>query len=161
MRRQVVTCGFLRAWRRKVRLQSRAVSIDYCLFAIGYCSAVPLKSDPAAECSFVLDLCCARRFLARKPPRPDESRFLHVRFGDFCVVFQRYLWATAVELLKKTRNVRQVQKQLRAPNKMTLHSSGLFGLWTASGHIDHLQMACFVFLGRGKNARSRCNDSFC
>jgi hypothetical protein len=28
---------------------------------------------------------------------------------------------------------------------MTLHSNGLFRLWTASGCIDHHQMACFAF----------------
>ncbi len=28
---------------------------------------------------------------------------------------------------------------------MTLHSSGLFRVWTASGCIDHLQMVCFAF----------------
>ena len=49
---------------------------------------------------------------------------------------------------------------LRAPNKLNLHSSGLFSLWTASGSIDHPRMACFAFLARGKNARSRCDDHF-
>jgi len=28
---------------------------------------------------------------------------------------------------------------------MTLHSNSLFRLWTASGCIDHPQMACFAF----------------
>ena len=28
---------------------------------------------------------------------------------------------------------------------MTLHSNGLFRLWTASGCIDHHRMACFTF----------------
>ena len=43
---------------------------------------------------------------------------------------------------------------------MSLHSSGLFSLWTASGSIDHPRMACFAFLARGKNAPSRCDDHF-
>ena len=51
-------------------------------------------------------------------------------------------------------------EKLRAPNKMTLHSNGLFRLWTASGCIDHPQMACFAFLARHESARFRCNDSF-
>ena len=41
---------------------------------------------------------------------------------------------------------------------MSLHSSGLFSLWTASGSIDHPRMACLAFLARGKKARSRCDD---
>ena len=28
---------------------------------------------------------------------------------------------------------------------MTLHSNGLFRLWTASGYIGHPQMVCFAF----------------
>ena len=48
----------------------------------------------------------------------------------------------------------------RTPNKMSLHSTGLFRLWTASGSIDHPRMACFAFLARAKNARSRCDDHF-
>ena len=47
---------------------------------------------------------------------------------------------------------------LRAPNTMTLHSRGLFRHRTASGSIDHPRMACFAFLARGENARSRCDD---
>ena len=50
---------------------------------------------------------------------------------------------------------------LGAPSKMTLHSNGLFPVWTASGCIDHPQMACFAFLASQKIARFRCNDSFC
>ncbi|MDT8300323.1 MAG: hypothetical protein RQ760_02495 [Sedimentisphaerales bacterium] len=38
---------------------------------------------------------------------------------------------------------------------------GLFRFWMASGCIDHQLMACFAFLARNKNARSRCYDSFC
>ena len=49
---------------------------------------------------------------------------------------------------------------LRAPNKMNLHSSGLFRLWAASDSIDHPRMVCFVLLARSENARSRCNDHF-
>ena len=44
---------------------------------------------------------------------------------------------------------------------MTLHSNGLFRVWTASGCIDHPQMACFAFLARDENARFQCYDSFC
>jgi hypothetical protein len=43
---------------------------------------------------------------------------------------------------------------------MSLHSSGLFRLWTASGSIDYPRMACFAFLARDENARSRCDDHF-
>ena len=49
---------------------------------------------------------------------------------------------------------------IRAPNKMNLHSNGLFGLWTASGSIDHPWMACFAFLARDKTAHSRCDAHF-
>jgi hypothetical protein len=41
---------------------------------------------------------------------------------------------------------------------MSLHWSGLFYLWTASGSIDPPRMARFAFLARDKTARSRCDD---
>jgi len=37
---------------------------------------------------------------------------------------------------------------------MSLHSSGLFSLWAASGSIDRPRMVCFAFLARAQNARS-------
>jgi hypothetical protein len=51
-------------------------------------------------------------------------------------------------------------RTVRAPNKMNLHSSGLFWIWTASDCIDHPQMACFAFLARSQNAHSRCHAHF-
>ena len=54
-----------------------------------------------------------------------------------------------------------VRSVLGAPSKMTLHSSGLFPVWTASGCIDSPRVACFAFLARRKNVRFRCDDSFC
>ncbi len=56
---------------------------------------------------------------------------------------------------------RDYAQRLRAPNKTPLHSSGLLSVSTASGCIDHPQMACFTFLGRQKTARFRCDNSFC
>ena len=53
-----------------------------------------------------------------------------------------------------------VYRVLEHLRKMSLHSSDLFSRWTASGSIDHPRMACFAFLARGKNARSRCDDHF-
>jgi len=42
---------------------------------------------------------------------------------------------------------------LRAPNKMTLHSNGLFRLWTASGCIDNA-VHCLLRLPCQKRKRS-------
>ena len=63
-----------------------------------------------------------------------------------------------LEIIGEAAN--QISDDLRAPSKMNLHSNGSFCFWTASGSIDHPQMACFAFLARNRIARSRCDDHF-
>jgi len=53
-----------------------------------------------------------------------------------------------------------IMGNLRAPNKMNLHSNGLFCIWSASGCITHPRMGYFAFLAKSKNAHSRCNAHF-
>ncbi len=79
-------------------------------------------------------------------------------------------WEGLCQVDPLTGKLEESLHRLRAPNKMSLHSSGLFSLWTASGSINHPRLACFhlrqgycgqvAFLARGKNARSRCDDHF-
>ena len=75
-------------------------------------------------------------------------------FGHKWVLFYRFAYRE-----KKMQQSKGIC--LRAPNKITLHSNGLFRFWAASGCIDHRRMACFAFLARNENARFRSYDLFC
>ena len=81
---------------------------------------------------------------------------LQERCIDFAV---RILKLT--EALPNTRSGNHIRgKYLEPLRKMTLHSNGLFCVWTASGSINRPRTACFAFLASRRNARFRCYDSF-
>jgi hypothetical protein len=98
-----------------------------------------------------------------------KSLYRHKRSGDLFAIETDdggNVISTSGPLLTKDLKAEELDydnyrdEDIKSTQQKTGHSNGLFRFWTASGCIDHPQMACFALLARDESARFRCYDSF-